>query len=323
MKRIGIVLLQLLVTAAGIWYVFHDPEKRARIAEALRHADLYWLLVGWFCYGTVEALATVRWQILLRIQGIRLGWLRAGGIVMIGLFFNMFLPGLVGGDAVRLYFVFKQAPDRKTRATLSVAMDRLLGLFSIVFLAAASISFRFNWLKRFSAALHIVYLTLVLLGAAVLFVVLLVGVVEFGLLNKLPKRTPFRNAIVESGKALELYGSRWKLMTLPFLLTLLSHAAYYVSYYCAARSLHSGAGPTARLPDVLSIMPLVNTVTSLPISFGGVGVRETLFQQLLGSLGNVPAPIAALSASLGFAVQASWGLLGATIYLVSRKLSSR
>jgi hypothetical protein len=42
MKRIGIMLLQLLVTAAGIWYVFHDPQKRARIADALRQADGNW-----------------------------------------------------------------------------------------------------------------------------------------------------------------------------------------------------------------------------------------------------------------------------------------
>jgi hypothetical protein len=41
-------------------------------------------------------LATVRWQILLRIQGIWLSWLQAGAIVMIGLFFNLFLPGGVG-----------------------------------------------------------------------------------------------------------------------------------------------------------------------------------------------------------------------------------
>ena len=39
LKRIGIILLQLLVTAAGIWYVFHDPQKRAQIVDALRKAD--------------------------------------------------------------------------------------------------------------------------------------------------------------------------------------------------------------------------------------------------------------------------------------------
>jgi len=113
MKRAGIMLLQLVVTAAGLWYVFHDPQRRAQIADALRHARTSWVLIGWLCYSTVEVLATVRWQILLRIQGIRLSWLQAGGIVMIGLFFSQFLPGGVGGDAMRLYFAFQLAPRRK------------------------------------------------------------------------------------------------------------------------------------------------------------------------------------------------------------------
>jgi hypothetical protein len=34
----------LLVTAAGIWYVFHDPQKRAQIADALREADRNWVI---------------------------------------------------------------------------------------------------------------------------------------------------------------------------------------------------------------------------------------------------------------------------------------
>jgi uncharacterized membrane protein YbhN (UPF0104 family) len=70
-------------------------------------------------------------------------------------------------------------------------------------------------------------------------------------------------------------------------------------------------------------MPLVNTVTALPVSFGGVGVRETLFQELLGNLAHVPPAIAAVSASLGFVIQASWGLLGAAVFLVSQKITRR
>src|SRR5204862_5314008 len=123
LKRAGILLLQLLVTAAGLWYVFHDPQRRAQIAEALRQASLRWVLVGRVCYSVVEMLAPVRWQLLLRIQGIRVSWLRAGAIVIIGLFLNQFLPGGVGGDAMRMYFIFKQVPRRKVGAALSIAMD--------------------------------------------------------------------------------------------------------------------------------------------------------------------------------------------------------
>ena len=46
MKRVGILLLQLLITMAGLWYVFHDPQKRAQIADAMRYASKLGLL-GW------------------------------------------------------------------------------------------------------------------------------------------------------------------------------------------------------------------------------------------------------------------------------------
>ena len=323
MKRVGILLLQLLVTVAGLWYVFHDPQKRAQIAVALKQADRMWLILGWLCYSVVEILATVRWQILLRIQGIRLSWLKAGAIVMIGLFFNQFLPGGVGGDAMRLYFVFKLAPGRKVGATLSVAMDRLLGLLTLLFLAGMSLSLRFNALTHSSPSLHIVYLVLALLGASFLFVVLVFWLAGAGLLPELPKATPFRKVIIESGEALLRYRSHLLTMAFAFLITIAAHLAYYTSYYCAGESLHASAGHAASLADILSIMPLVDTIVSVPISLGGVGVRETLFQELLGNLSHVPPALAAFTGSLGFMNQAAWGLVGAAIFLASQKIISR
>src|SRR2546430_17328157 len=106
MKRAGIMLLQLVVTAAGLWYVFHDPQRRAQIAGALRHASTSWVLIGWLCYSTVEVLATVRWQILLRIQGIRLSWLQAGGVVMIRFFIIPFSSVRRGGEVCWAFFDF-------------------------------------------------------------------------------------------------------------------------------------------------------------------------------------------------------------------------
>jgi glycosyltransferase 2 family protein len=323
MKRVGILLLQLLVTAAGLWYVFHDPQRRAQIAGALRHAEIRWVVTGWICYSAVEVLATVRWQILLRIQRIWLSWLRAGAIVMIGLFFNQFLPGGVGGDAIRLYYIFRLVPGKKIGATLSVAMDRLFGLFAILCLSGMSLSLRFRWLTGSDTALRITYLALVLLSAGLAFVVLLFWLVNSDLLHQLPKATPFRGAIVEFGEAFLRYRVHLVAMAFAFLITIASHLAYYTSFYCAGKSLQTSRGQVATLADILSIMPLVNTITSVPISLGGAGVRETLFQQLLGNLAHVPPALAAFTASLGYANQVSWGLVGAGIFLASQKIMSR
>jgi len=46
MKCVGILLLQLLITATGFWYVFQNPQKPAQIAEALRYASMSWLLLA-------------------------------------------------------------------------------------------------------------------------------------------------------------------------------------------------------------------------------------------------------------------------------------
>jgi hypothetical protein len=323
MKRIGIMLLQLLVTAAGLWYVFHDPQRRAQIADALRHASLSWVLLGWICYSVVEMLATVRWQILLRIQGIRISWLRAGAIVIIGLFFNQFLPGGIGGDAMRLYFIFKQAPRRKVGAALSIAMDRLFGLLTVVFLASVSLSLRFNWLTGASPSRHIAFLAFILLSASLAFVVVLFWLVNSGLLHHLPKRTPFREAIVKSGEALVCYRTHLLAMAFLFPITVIAHLAYYTSFYCAGESLRASTGHAASLADILCIMPLVDTIISVPISIGGIGVRETLFQELLGNLTHVPPAIAAFTASLGFAIQACWGFVGGAVFLLSKKIIRR
>lgn len=317
-RRIGFTLLQLLVTAAGIYYVFHDPQKRAQIGQALRSADWRWLAASWLVYGAVEMVATVRWQMLLRVQGIVIGWFRAGVLVMVGLFFNMFLPGLVGGDAVRLYLLFQKVPTRKTRAALSVAMDRMLGLASLLVLATLVVALRFGWLNRAPRTAHIAYLALALLGGAAVLGLLLLGLFGWRRKRSLPRRLPFRRAIGQIGQALHVYREHPGVVAGAFLLTLVAHLAYYASYYCALRGLLSAADGPVRLVDFFSIMPLVNTITGVPISFGGVGVRETLFQTLLGQLAHVPDAPAALSASLGYTVQASWGVIGGVAYLLLR-----
>jgi glycosyltransferase 2 family protein len=147
--------------------------------------------------------------------------------------------------------------------------------------------------------------------------------VNSGLLHQLPKATPLRKAIIEFGEALLRYRAHLVAMAFAFAITIISHVAYYTSFYCAGESLGASTGHTASLADILSIMPLVNTITAVPISLGGAGVRETLFQQLLGSLAHVTPALAAFTASLGFANQVFWGLVGAAIFLLSGKVVSR
>ena len=318
LKRILLVLLQATVTTGAILYVFHDPQKRAEIGGALHRADKTWIALGCACYACVEIVATVRWHMLLRIQRISLGWVRTAAIVLIGLFFNIFLPGLVVGDVMRVYYIFRLAPGAKVAGSLSIVMDRLLGLLTIVFLVGLVLVMRFNWLTQVPETAQLAYLALALLGGGFFCVALLFSLARSDRVREVPKAIPFRNSIEKFGQALEAYREHFVPTLIAFAITIISQLAYYTSYYCAGASLHQSSARTPGLLDILSIMPLVNTFTAVPISFGGVGVRETLFQHLLGHLSGVREPIAVLTASLGFTIQAMCGLLGGAIYLFWR-----
>src|SRR5438045_9130346 len=105
LKKISVTILQVLVTVAVLWLVFHDPEKRRQMAHALATADYHWLVAATICYVLVESAAAARWHVLLQVQGIRLSIPRVSGLFLIGMFFNQFLPGGTGGDIVKSYYL--------------------------------------------------------------------------------------------------------------------------------------------------------------------------------------------------------------------------
>lgn len=61
MKKILVSVFQIAVTIAVLWLVFHDPHKRAQMANALAKADYPWLIVAIVCYIVVEIAAAARW----------------------------------------------------------------------------------------------------------------------------------------------------------------------------------------------------------------------------------------------------------------------
>ena len=81
---------------------------------------------------------------------------------------------------------------------------------------------------------------------------------------------------------------------------------HFTTYWFSVRAF----GLQLSLGDLFAIMPLVDTLTMLPVTLYGIGLRETLFEYLLGGLFGI-APGAATLASLGgFSLQAAVALLG-------------
>lgn len=314
MKRFVTTALQVLVSAGLLWWIFHDPTKRAQMGAALAAANWLWFLPGLVCIGLVLALQTQRWTWLLRAVDIHLPWTRALRLNLIGMFFNLFLLGATGGDVVRIYYAMREARGDKAGAFLSIALERVIGLLALAFVSAVVVAIQWPELMRSPAARVSVLTIGLILGASVAVVVAGATVAALRLEHRLPARMPLRRAIIDLAAATQRYAQAPGALVAAFLISIPSHLLLFATFYFAARALSAGLS----LVDIVTVMPIVNVITSLPISLGGVGFREQLFQSLLGSLHATPAALAVLIGSCGYLMMVVWSVVGGVVYIFYR-----
>ena len=309
MKKTLLTVIQLLVTGALLYWVFHDPAVRSAMAVAIRDADYRWIVGAMLMYFVVEIAAMVRWQILLRVQGINLSTGRILALFLIGMFYNQFLPGGTGGDIVKTYLLWKEAPDKKAGGLLAVLFDRMIGLIALIIITGVLIFLRYNWLTSTKATSPYVWLVLLVFGAAVLFVTSTFLISGFNLLHKLPHRIPFREKLLEISAAYHLYARHWQATMAAFGASLVCHLGTFATFLCVAYAFRANIAPV----DFFAIMPVERTISSLPISFAGVGTREYILQIMLSNLCPVPA---GAPADYWFATARLIGLTGFTVILL-------
>lgn len=323
MKKTLLTILQVAITVALLYFVFRDPAKRAQMGTALRLANYWWIALGIICYFIVELAAAIRWQVLLRVQGIRLGNVRVGALFMIGMFYNQFMPGGTGGDIIKSYLLLKETPDKKAGALLAVLFDRVIGLVALVSITGVLISLRFHWLASVPETRRLLYVLLIVLGSSLLALLSSFVITGFNLVHSLPHRFPGREKLIEVSHAYHLYARHWRATFVAFCMSLVAHLGTFATFLCVAYALHAQDMrhvPPTPVPvvDFFAIMPIERTISSLPISFGGAGWREIVLQILLHNLAGVPEGVANLIGSLSFLIILFCSAPGGIIYFFYR-----
>ena len=310
MKKILITFFQLSVTIAVLYWVYHDPNKRAQMVEALRNAEYHWVGIGILAYIVVEVAAAFRWHVLLKVQRIHLSLPRLAGLFLIGMFYNQFLPGGTGGDIIKSYFLLKETSDKKAGALLAVVFDRFIGLVALVTITGALISLRFDFLSQTPDTRRLLWLLLVILGASILALLSTFVITGFKLFHLLPKKFPGREKLIEISAAYHLYAHHWRATLVAFGASIVAHLATFATFLCAAYAL----GARVPLVNFFAVMPVERTISALPISFAGIGLREKVLQIMLHGLCGVPEATAILIGSLSFVIILICCVPGAIVY---------
>jgi uncharacterized protein (TIRG00374 family) len=302
------LLVQSLVSVALLVWIFWEEDFRMRTWQVLTSGHLGWLTAGFLVAGVGNFLGAVRWGIFLRMLRIPLTPWEVFRLSFVGLFFNNLLIGAVGGDAIKVIWLVAKGHQR-TAALLSVIMDRMSGFGALILCSLVFMLWRLDWLMQSPVVAG-------LMKAVFLYLFAAAGLMAFsfimsvrGLTDRLPAGFPGRKWIIEFTEAYFRFVSSWRQTLLASLLSVVMLLAYFLTFYCSARAF----GLEVSMGEFFAFMPAVDIISALPISLGGLGIREQLFATILGELWNAPAA-QAVSISLGGAsLGLLWGLFGLTL----------
>jgi len=258
-----------ILFGAGIlaWMASSGKLNLAQVARTLSHWPIVLAILG-LGYSQVGITAW-RWKLLLEAQEIWLPYGRAWGLTMVGMLFNVVIPGAVGGDLIKGYYITRAASGRKSHAATTVLMDRVVGLIGLLFLGAVMAIANLDETLRSAATRSLG--TMIVGGFAGSLVVLYAAVFAGGRLAEwhfLPRvlRSVF--------SALHEYRRKTRVIPVALALSVANQGLTCGMYYLALRATGVTDMPMSQF---FLVVPLGLVTSAIPISPGGIGVGQAAF----------------------------------------------
>jgi glycosyltransferase 2 family protein len=310
-RKVILLLIRLAISITLIIILVKTQLRDLDLAvETLKSANKSLLLLAFLTHLIGIWITAERWRILLRTQNIGLGIGTLSVTVLIGFFFSNFLPTTIGGDVYRIYDSSKRAKITVEKAASVILVERLSGVVSAATYAIIALFLGFTAIGEQSVIIPIVIFFVI--SIIVGFFIINPSVLR---LNRLVDRIGFLKKIKERLKNIHDTLISFKRFKLALLLALFySFALQFMvilNYYFAARSLGIGLG----LVVYIFIVPVVAVIAMLPISIGGIGLRENSLVFILVAMGVINEKAAVFSLII-FAMWIALGALGGIAYII-------
>jgi hypothetical protein len=335
-QLIGTVLKYLLAFGL-LFYVIYShwsPRDGGKGLEYVwdRHVvqgqPIHWLfVVGGLCIYLVAVLITlIRWYFLVRAQDLPFTLPDALRIGFIGIFFNTFLPGAVGGDIIKAAALAREQ-DRRTVAVATVIMDRVIALWGLFWFVAVlgSVFWLVGGLEGEASERSKFVVSMALTTVAISLVVwLLLGLLPdrraarfAGRLEHIPR---IGGSVAELWRAVWMYRQRQKIVFGVLALSWIGHVGFVLAFYCCTYALWSEElGPVPSLAQHFLLVPIGLVAQAVIPTPGGAGAGEYSFGKLYHYFAGAAAES---NGVLGSLVQRviTWlvGLFGYLVYLRMR-----
>ncbi|NOQ64247.1 MAG: flippase-like domain-containing protein [Methyloprofundus sp.] len=236
-----------------------------KILENLKLLPLWAWFAALFTYLLAQILSSIRWQLIAQSLGLHGSFNQYLDLYFLGMFFNLFLPTGMGGDAVKSYHLGKRHSNHLNSA-YSILFDRLTGLCALLIICAFAL-----WHVALDETLNLIIIAATTLSVGGLIFAPSI----FKLLQRvLPQLSRWISPLQQ------LYHSPMRLLLI-FMMA--------IAIQLIGLSIVIGLGTLLAIKLSWSFYivcwTLITLATLLPISINGLGVREAGFVYLFQTQG--------------------------------------
>lgn len=288
-RQVVATVCKITIPLAIIGFLLYriTPEQWAGLSEQPKS---YGLLLGALAVAVAAiSLSFIRWCLLVRCQGIELSVLEAFRLGSICFLLNFVSAGSVGGDLFKAIFLAKRRPGRRVEAVASVLVDRGVGLYGLLLLAAAAFLFHGSGPDHLDAGdmqqLKLGTAILVAVGTAVLAALVFGGRLvdrAIGWGGTLPI---VGRLVLKIGPPLRMFHHHPIAFAVSIVMSVGVHSMLTLSLYLIARSLYPSV-PT--LAEHFIIVPIGMLASALPLTPAGIGVFEAAIEWLYDQIPTEP-----------------------------------
>lgn len=285
LKPIIIIVLKISFILLAFYLVFqkiHIPQ----IVSILEEIDISWLVLALILSNISLIFSGLRSRLYFDEFGLVLSKAFAVGIYYIGTLFNVVLPGGITGDGYKVLVISKKHSFSKLKALRVILYERVNGFYALAFIGFCCVYF-----SHFKDISNVFVINTMLLIA-------ITPCYAFGI--KYVLRDKFNAAIIATPYS-------FIVQILQVLMALSIMKAFQID--------------TMPYMDLLVLFIAGSILCVLPISIGGIGMRELVFLYGADILGSINPELSVSVGFLSFLIYALTALVGLPIMLLRKRSS--
>lgn len=232
--------LKILVSVGALLFVFSKIEFK-EVFQVFRTSNLLLLFFALLAFGISKLIAAFRLNYFFRAVGIRISESQNIKLYLLGMYYNLFLPGGIGGDGYKIFILNKRTEVKTSKIFWVVLLDRVNGVVALCCLVII-----------LSYFLHV---DIGLNYKVFAWAFLPLGLFIFALIIK------------------RFFSHLFRIIGFTTLLSLVVQSMQVLSAFLIFRAI----GGSGAVVEYLFIFLISSIVAMLPVSIGGVGLRELTF----------------------------------------------